>query len=138
MSDSKSSYQQILKTTSLFGGVQFFNILISIIRTKLIAVFIGPAGMGIIALLNSTLSLISSISGFGIETSAVKNISEDYKNDDFKTVSKTIQIVKKIVFFYGDFRNVADDSFFKSIEYNDFWRFEPDLFVYIDCDNRFV
>lgn len=102
MSD-KRSYQQILKTTSLFGGVQFFSILISIVRTKLIAVFIGPAGMGIIALLNSTLGILSSISGFGIETSAVKNISENYKNDDLKTVSKTIQIVRKIVFFTGIF-----------------------------------
>ncbi|WPO77140.1 O-antigen translocase [Flavobacterium sp. KACC 22761] len=102
MSDKKS-YQQILKTTSLFGGVQFFSILISVVRTKLIAVFIGPAGMGIIALLNSTLGVLSSISGFGIETSAVKSISENYKNDDLKTVSKTIQIVKKIVFFTGIF-----------------------------------
>ncbi|WP_426485970.1 oligosaccharide flippase family protein [Flavobacterium sp. 2] len=102
MSDKKS-YQQILKTTSLFGGVQFFSIVISIVRTKLIAVFIGPAGMGIIALLNSTLGVLSSVSGFGIETSSVKNISENYKNDDLKTVSKTIQIVKKIVFFTGIF-----------------------------------
>lgn len=101
MSDSKKSYQDILKTTSVFGGVQFFSILISVIRTKLIAVFIGPAGMGIVALLNSTLSVLSSISGLGIETSAVKSISENYKNDDRKTVSKTIQIVKKIVFITG-------------------------------------
>ncbi|MDQ6469158.1 O-antigen translocase [Flavobacterium sp. LHD-80] len=102
MSDKKS-YQQILKTTSLFGGVQFFSILISIVRTKLIAVFIGPAGMGIIALLNSTLGVLSSVSGLGIETSSVKNISENYINEDLKTVSKTIQIVKKIVFFTGIF-----------------------------------
>ncbi|MBF4466107.1 O-antigen translocase [Flavobacterium sp. LC2016-12] len=115
MSDSKSSYQQILKTTSLFGGVQFFSILISIIRTKLIAVFIGPAGMGIIALLNSTLSVISSISGFGIETSAVKNISEDYKNNDLKTVSKTIQIVKRIVFFTGIFGMLLTILFSKAL-----------------------
>ncbi|WP_316632900.1 oligosaccharide flippase family protein [uncultured Flavobacterium sp.] len=100
MSDSKT-YRQILKTTSLFGGVQFFTILISIIRTKLIAIFIGPAGMGIIALLNSTLGVVSGISGLGMETSAVKNISENYKNDDLKTVSRTIQIIKKIVFFTG-------------------------------------
>lgn len=57
--------------------------------------------MGIIALLNSTLGVLSSISGLGIETSAVKNISENYKNEDLKTVSKTIQTVKKIVFFTG-------------------------------------
>lgn len=101
MSDTKTSYQQILKTTSLFGGVQFFTILISIIRTKLIAVFIGPAGMGIIALLNSTLSVINGISGLGIETSAVKTISENYKNEDLKTVSAIIKIVKKIVLFTG-------------------------------------
>ncbi|MCD0471660.1 oligosaccharide flippase family protein [Flavobacterium sp. JAS] len=102
MSDSKT-YQQILKTTSLFGGVQFFTILISIIRTKLIAIFIGPAGMGIIALLNSTLGVISGISGLGMETSTVKNISENYKNEDLKTVSNTIQIIRKIVFFTGIF-----------------------------------
>ena len=101
MSDNKTSYQQILKTTSLFGGVQFFNIVISVIRIKLIAIFIGPAGMGIISLLNSTLNLISSISGLGIETSAVKNISENFKNQDLNTVLKTINIIKKIVFFTG-------------------------------------
>jgi O-antigen/teichoic acid export membrane protein len=95
------TYQQILKMTSLFGGVQFFTILISILRTKLIAVFIGPEGMGVITLLNSTLSVINSISGFGIETSAVKNISENYGSGNLKEVSTTIQVVKKIVFFTG-------------------------------------
>lgn len=114
MSDKKS-YQQILKTTSLFGGVQFFSILISVIRTKLIAVFIGPAGMGIIALLNSTLSVLSSISGLGIETSAVKNISENYKNEDLKTASKTIQVVKKIIFFTGIFGMVLTLVFSKAL-----------------------
>lgn len=101
MSDSKKSYQEILKTMSVFGGVQLFTILISVIRTKLIAVFIGPSGMGIITLLNSTLNVISGISGLGVETSAVKTISENYKNKDIKTVSNVITIVKKIVFFTG-------------------------------------
>ncbi len=115
MSANKSSYQQILRTTSIYGGVQFFTILIAVVRTKLIAIFIGPAGMGIIALLNSTLSVISSISGFGIETSAVKNISEDYKNNDLKTVSKTIQIIKKIVFFTGIFGMLLTILFSKTL-----------------------
>ena len=103
MSDSKASYSQILKTTTLFGGVQFFNIMISIIRTKLIALFIGPAGMGITALLNSTVNIISGITSLGIETSAVKYISGNYKNDDLKSVSPTITIVKKIALLTGVF-----------------------------------
>lgn len=103
MSDNKASYSQILKTTSLFGGVQFFNIIISIIRTKLIAVFIGPAGMGIAALLNSTLNIISGITGLGIEISAVKHISGNYKNEDLNSISTSVTLVKKLVLLTGIF-----------------------------------
>jgi O-antigen/teichoic acid export membrane protein len=101
--DNKTSYSQILKTTTLFGGVQFFNIIISIVRTKFIALFIGPAGMGITALLNSTVNIISGITSLGIETSAVKYISGNYKNDDLNSVSPTITIVKKIALLTGVF-----------------------------------
>ena len=103
MTESKSSYLQIVKATSIFGGVQFFNILISIVRTKLIAIFIGPAGMGIISLLNSALNMVSGITGLGIETSAIKHISEQYKDEDLNTVSPIIAIVKKIAFVTGIF-----------------------------------
>lgn len=103
MSDSKESYLQIVKTTTLFGGVQFFNIIISIIRTKLIAIFIGPTGMGIAALLNATVNIISGITSLGIETSAVKYISGNYKNDDLNSVSPTVTIVKKIALITGFF-----------------------------------
>jgi O-antigen/teichoic acid export membrane protein len=101
MTDNKSSYLQIFKTTSLFGGVQFLNIIISIIRTKLIAVFIGPAGMGIISLLNSAINIINGASSLGIETSAVKHISVDYKENDLNSVSRIITIVKKLVLVTG-------------------------------------
>jgi O-antigen/teichoic acid export membrane protein len=101
VSDSKSSYLQILKTTSLFGGVQFFTIIISIIRTKFIAIFIGPAGMGIATLLNSTINIIGGITGLGIETSAVKHISGSYKNEDLKSVASNVAIVKKLALATG-------------------------------------
>lgn len=100
---SNKAYQQILETASIFGGVQFFNIIISIIRTKLIAVFIGPAGMGIIALLNSVINILGGISGLGIETSAIKNISENYKDEDLKSVSKVVALVKKMMLITGIF-----------------------------------
>ncbi len=101
MFDNKVSYRQILKSTSIFGSVQFLTILFSIIRTKLIAVFIGAEGMGIIAMLNSILNLIGSITGLGIETSAIKSVSENYKDDDVSSVSKIAAIIKKIMLFTG-------------------------------------
>jgi O-antigen/teichoic acid export membrane protein len=101
VSDSKTSYSQIIKTTSLFGGVQFLTIIISIIRTKLIAIFIGPAGMGIITLLNSAINVLSGISGLGIETSGIKHIASNYKNNDLSSVAKIATIVKKLAVFTG-------------------------------------
>ncbi|MFH6992372.1 oligosaccharide flippase family protein [Flavobacterium sp. FlaQc-48] len=101
MSESKSSYLHILKTTSLFGLVQLFSIIISIIRIKLISVFIGPAGIGITSLLSSSINIISGVCGLGIETSSIKHISSSYKNEDLNTVSKTVSIVRKLVLFTG-------------------------------------
>ncbi|MBF7090135.1 O-antigen translocase [Flavobacterium sp. ALJ2] len=103
VTDSKSSYLRIVKATSIFGGVQFLNILISIVRTKLIAIFIGPSGMGIISLLNSALNMVSGITALGIETSAIKHISQQYKENDLNSVSSIITVVKKIAFLTGIF-----------------------------------
>jgi O-antigen/teichoic acid export membrane protein len=101
VSENKTAYLQILKTTSFLGGVQFLNIFISIIRTKLISLFIGPAGMGIATLLGSAINIISGISSLGIETSAIKYISGSYKNEDLDTVSRTIYVIRKLVLFTG-------------------------------------
>lgn len=103
MNESRASYLQIVKATSIFGGMQFLTVLISIVRTKLIAIFIGPAGMGIISLLNSALNIIGGITGLGIETSAIKHISEQYKEEDLNSVSPIIAIVKKIALVAGIF-----------------------------------
>ena len=49
-----TSYKHILKYTSVFGTIQGLNILVAMIRNKLVAVILGPGGMGLIALFNST------------------------------------------------------------------------------------
>lgn len=71
----ENSYRQILKSTTILGGTQFFNIIISIIRSKLIAILLGREGVGIIAMFNSILNVISSILICGINTSGVREIT---------------------------------------------------------------
>ena len=75
MENSNNSYSHILKYTSLFGGVQMLNILIGLIRNKLVAVLLGPAGMGLVALFSSTIKLVVDSTNFGLHISAVRNIS---------------------------------------------------------------
>ena len=48
--ESEESYNHILKYTGIFGGVQGLNIAIGILRSKLIAIILGPSGMGLVSL----------------------------------------------------------------------------------------
>lgn len=103
MSDQQSSYRQIMKATTLFGGVQFFNILISIIRSKFVAVLLGPTGMGIMGLLTSTTGIIISMTNFGLNTSAVKDIATAYRTGDERRIGTVISVFQRIVWFTGLF-----------------------------------
>lgn len=98
---SSSSYRNIFKATSIFGGVQVYQILVGIIRTKFLAVLLGPVGMGIQGLYVSTLELIKSFSAFGLEQSAVRDISEANGSNDAARVSRTVAVVKRLVWVTG-------------------------------------
>jgi O-antigen/teichoic acid export membrane protein len=101
MSEQPNSYKQIVKATSLFGGVQVFNIIIAIIRSKFIAVLLGPAGMGIAGLLTSTTGLISGLTNFGLGTSAVKNVAEANGTGNQIRVSIIITVLRRWVWITG-------------------------------------
>jgi len=88
------SYLHILKYISLFGGVQVLNVLIGIVRNKCVAMLLGPQGVGLISLFNSTTKLISDATNFGISMSAVRNISEDYDKKDEEKLTEDIAVVR--------------------------------------------
>ena len=71
----KKGYQTTFKATSLFGGVQVVTILIGIFKSKLVAVWLGTTGFGIMGLFNTSISLISSITNLGLQSSAVREIA---------------------------------------------------------------
>ncbi len=97
MNDNQQSYRKVLNATSLFGGVQVINIIISLIRSKVIALLIGPFGMGISNLLLTTMELINGLTNLGLERSAVKDISLANTNSNSKSVAITISVLKKLV-----------------------------------------
>ena len=97
---NKNSYRDILKTTSLFSGVQILGVLISIAKSKLAAILIGPAGIGIVGVLNSTLNVIIGFSKLGLDVSAVKEIAALKGHDEVKVV-KIINVLRRLCWFTG-------------------------------------
>ena len=68
------SYSHVLKYKGVFGGVQGLNVLIGLVRNKFGAVLLGPDGMGLVSLFNTTVQLISQATHMGISFSAVRQI----------------------------------------------------------------
>lgn len=101
MSESQKSYRQVFKATSLFGGVQVFNILIGLIRSKFVAILLGTTGYGISGLFNSPLGFITNLTGLGIGFSAIRDIAQAYESGDEEKMSQTLTIFRRWVWLTG-------------------------------------
>jgi O-antigen/teichoic acid export membrane protein len=99
--DNQSSYRQIMKATSIFGGVQVFQIIVGIIRSKFIAVLLGPIGMGIFGLLTSSIGLISALTSFGLSTSAIKDIAAAHSTGNKIRISTISKVFKRWLWATG-------------------------------------
>lgn len=96
-----NSYKQIIKATSIFGGTQLIGIIVSVIRSKLVAVFLGPSGMGVVGLLSSTIDLIGGVTNFGLRTSAVKNIASAYTSGNQQQIEIEVTVLRRLVWGTG-------------------------------------
>lgn len=76
------SYKNILKATTLFGGVQGFIILLNLVRAKLAALLLGPAGVGLNGIFNETRELIHTSTNLGMDKSGVREIAKAYGTRD--------------------------------------------------------
>ena len=88
------SYSHVLKYTGVFGGVQGLNVLIGLVRNKFVAVLLGPGGMGLVSLFNTTVQLISQATHLGISFSAVRHISENYDAGETEKAAHYVKVVR--------------------------------------------
>jgi len=99
--NTQASYRSIFKATSLFGGVQVYNIILGIVKSKFIAILLGPLGMGVSGLYTSATSLVQSISSLGLSNSAVRDVSEARGSENVERVNLVISVIKKLMWVTG-------------------------------------
>lgn len=102
MSGKGNNYYAALKATTLFGGIQVVQILVQLIRSKFLAVLIGPYGIGYLGLINNSLSLLEAFTGLGIATSAIKPISNAHTNNPVE-LGKIVWTVRRLILVTGLF-----------------------------------
>ena len=90
-----------MKAMGLFGGVQIAGIVCSIVRTKLVALWIGPVGVGLFGLFNNALEMISTGTNLGIRSSSVRDISQALAGHNPDLVSRMVSVVRKWSMWLG-------------------------------------
>lgn len=71
-----ASYRQILRSSSIIGGASALNIVVGLVRTKVAAVLLGPAGVGLIGLLQSVMATGATVAALGFDTAGTRQIAE--------------------------------------------------------------
>lgn len=102
MTDS-NSYKHIFKTTFLFGFVQAFNIFVKVGLNKVVALLLGPSGVGIIGMFNNAMLTVSNFAGLGINQSAVRDISEANGSNNLEKSKSIVSVVNKVIVVTGLF-----------------------------------
>lgn len=101
MSEDRNSYRNITKSIGIFGGTKVFQILVGLIRNKIVAVLLGPVGMGIQGMLLTTVSLVEAFTGLGLHTSAVRDVAKAHASGDKDRIDTTVSILRKLVVITG-------------------------------------
>lgn len=75
MNEDKEPFRRILAATSIVGGATAITIVIGVVRMKLIAITIGPEGIGLMGVLASIMAVGATVGGMGLGTSGVRQIA---------------------------------------------------------------
>ncbi len=86
-----SNSRGLIRSMLVIGSAQVVNIVLSIIRMKLIAVLLGPAGIGLLGIYNNFQQMVGTAAGLGMGSSGVREIAG--AKGDAKTLSRVSRVL---------------------------------------------
>lgn len=93
------SYGTILKTTGVVGGSRIFTILANLVKAKVIAAILGPAGIGIYGLYQSVAEMVVGFGDLGVSQSGVRQVALANSQKDIQRVAVVCAVMRKTVLF---------------------------------------
>ena len=83
------------------GGSTVATIAVSVVRAKVMALLLGPAGVGLVGLYSSILNLTHSVAGMGLNQSGVRQIAEAAGSGGTRRVARTAAVLRHTSMFLG-------------------------------------
>ena len=99
--DELNSYDEILKSSALIGLSSVLSMGIAVIRTKALAVLLGPAGFGLISVYSSIADVTRSVAELGINNSGVRQIAAAVGSGDTDRIARTVTVLRRVSVLLG-------------------------------------
>lgn len=96
-----NSHAEALKSTTVIGGSTAIVMLIRMVRTKALAVLLGPTGVGLEAIFDSVLSLARMAVDLGISSSGVRQIAAAVGSGDQQVIATTVITLRRVCLLLG-------------------------------------
>src|SRR6185503_3210517 len=77
------------------------NVAVAIVRTKAMALLLGPTGIGLMGLYVSILNLVQTLAGMGINTSGVRQIADAAGSGDTARIALTTLVLRRTALVLG-------------------------------------
>ena len=99
--NTRSSYLQILKSSAIVGGSSVLVIALGIVRTKVLALLLGPSGVGLVGLFNSIVDFARNLTGMGICSSGIRQIADSVASNDTGQITRTVCTLRRVTYLVG-------------------------------------
>jgi PST family polysaccharide transporter len=70
------SFARILRSSALMGGASGVSLIAALIRNKLIAILLGPGGLGVFGILSQYAGMMSQIFGLGAGSTVIRHVAD--------------------------------------------------------------
>ena len=91
---SDTSYDHVLKYTSIFGGVQGLKMLAGLVRRKLTAIILGDWGLGLISAYTAVSEFLNRASNMGIPLNATRSTGELFEKGTERAIAHQVMIIR--------------------------------------------
>lgn len=91
------SYREIFRSSAIIGGSSSLNIVIGIIRVKVVAVLLGPSGIGLLGIYQNIVGVAGTVAGCGMNNSGVRQLAASHDDAEVLTAVRRALLLASIL-----------------------------------------
>ena len=82
------AHRQILRATSIIGGSSLVNVAVGLVRNKIAALILGPAGIGLVGIFHNLMQTGAALAAFGIGNVGTRQLAEAGDDEHARVVAR--------------------------------------------------